>query len=150
MRTSLAICLAVTLATLLSYQATSHEGATGIVKKRMDLMTSLASSMKTLGQMFKGETRYTSDVVAREASDISTKAVEMLAMFPKGSNHHASEATPAVWTNASGFAEEAQRFKAAADALAGAATDESGARAKYVALSQTCSSCHKDYRTKKH
>lgn len=150
MRTPLTICLALILAALLSHQATSHEGATGIVKTRMNLMTSLASSMKTLGQMFKGETHYSSNVVAREASDISTKAVEMMAMFPKGSNHHASEATPAVWSNPAGFAEEAQRFKAAADALAGAAADETGARAKYVTLSQTCSACHKDYRTKKH
>ncbi|MFM1813904.1 MAG: hypothetical protein RLZ98_599 [Pseudomonadota bacterium] len=150
LRKKIAICLVTILATLFSLHAMAHQGATGIVKERMELMKSIAASMKTLGRMFKGETAYEPDVVRKEAAAMEKRAVQMLSMFPKGSNQHPTEATPEVWTKTADFAEEARLFEAAAAALRAAAADKNAAQEKYLAANETCKSCHKDYRAKTH
>ena len=51
--------------------AWAHGGATGIVKERMDAMTSLSKSVKKLTPIMRGRTDYNADTVQQEAEKIA-------------------------------------------------------------------------------
>jgi cytochrome c556 len=91
LRVALLLCLAS--ATL----ALAHEGATGVVKERMDLMESQKDAMKLIGDMAKGKTPFDAAKAAEAARDISVTAKKIPELFPEGSGGDKSEALPAVW-----------------------------------------------------
>ena len=77
-------------AVLLSIQgAQAHEGATGVVKDRMDRFKASKESVKQLKKSLK--TRDWS-VIQQEAKDLQNWASEMSNFFPEGSNGKPSEA----------------------------------------------------------
>ncbi|MGD9501441.1 MAG: cytochrome c, partial [Methyloceanibacter sp.] len=63
--TLLACALPVTL-------AYAHEGATGVVKERMDLMDSQKDAMKVIGDMAKDKTPFDAEAAAKAANEIAT------------------------------------------------------------------------------
>ena len=104
---------------------------------------------------------------------------KLTALFPEGSLNHPSRANPAIWADWDRFAESARQLALYAEALAAAASNErspargrreSGGAGTGVAtnpgsgpqdftgmapdavfkrLQQTCSDCHRTFRTKK-
>lgn len=129
---------------LIGTAAFAHQGATGIVKERMDAMSELGKSMKALAGAIK----------ASDAAEIKTlaQAIEkhggqsMLEQFPNGSLSKVSEATPAVWQDWEGFSKLAFQLEAQAQSLA---ANPGKAEAIFAQLGNTCKACHKDYRIKK-
>ena len=93
-RSVVALFLLLALAT--SY-ALAHEGATGVVKERMDLMKGQAKQMKLIGEMAKGKKKFDAAKAAAAAHDLGATAKKIPDLFPEGSNKHPSEALDAVW-----------------------------------------------------
>ena len=138
-----------------------------------DAMKALRAMMRGT-QAYEGErVKGYAGAIARHAGE------EMTALFPEGSLNHPTRAKPAIWTDWDRFAESARQLAMYADALAAAAFDEparvrgggrssggdvavetkrgSGPRgftgmapdALFERLRQTCSDCHRGFRTKK-
>ena len=130
----------------------AHSGASGVVKSRMDVMSSIAKSMKAIGAMMKGEAAFDAGVVKSSATEIAKHAKHIPHLFPEGSNKKPTEALPAVWTDWEKFTKIAVDMDAAAQALAGAAEAATGPGdigAQLGALGNTCKACHSDFRLKK-
>ena len=85
LRVALLLCLAS--ATL----ALAHEGATGVVKERMDLMETQKDAMKLIGDMAKGNTPFDAAKAAEAARDISLTAKKIPELFPEGSGGEEQE-----------------------------------------------------------
>lgn len=164
------IAIAATLTALAGAAAYAHSGATGVVKERMDQMKAVAASMKTIGQMMKGETEYSAETVAEEARKIAAHGGETLTkVFPEGSLDHPSESLPTIWENWDRFEALAADLTFYAEGLAAAAGNERGAmgmpdgserptaeelaalspEAAFASLGRSCSACHEDFRQKK-
>ena len=94
--------------------ALAHEGATGVVKERMDLMKGQQEDMKLLGDMAKGKVPFESAKAAAAARDLNTTAKKIADLFPEGSNGHPSDALPAICR----FKGNANDLETSADALA--------------------------------
>ena len=67
---SLTLLACVASATL----ALAHEGATGVVKERMDLMETQKDAMKVIGEMAKGKTPFDAAAATKAAGDITSTA----------------------------------------------------------------------------
>ncbi|WP_320825410.1 cytochrome c, partial [Reinekea sp.] len=116
----LSICLLITGAGMVW----AHGGATGIVKDRMDVMSSLSKSVKKLTPMMRGRTEYNPVTVQQEAENIAKLGGSHLTeMFPEGSLTGASEAKPAIWQQWSKFETYADELILLADGLAAAAVN---------------------------
>lgn len=150
MRRWLILCLAG----LAPLGASAHEGATGIVKDRMEHMKSVKAAMKVLGPIFKGEAPYDAVIVREHAKRLSAKGgAAMTRLFPEGSIHGPSEALPAIWTDWDRFVASARELEVSAARLAetaanpqdGSASDPAKAFSRVVG---TCRGCHDDFRKK--
>ncbi len=92
--------------------AFAHEGATGIVKERMDAMERIATAMKRVGAMMNGKTDYEAGEVVRAAETIHRHGGENLTrLFPKDSLQRPTRARPDIWR-------DWQKFKSLADQVA--------------------------------
>lgn len=118
--------MAVALAFVLtSAGASAHSGATGIVKQRMDAMTSIGGAMKALRAMMRGKQTYDADRVKAYARTIAGHgAGNLTALFPEGSAKHPSRANPAIWADWDRFSALAQQLAVYAGALASAASNQ--------------------------
>jgi len=128
----------------------AHEGATGVVKERMDLMKSQKKAMKVIGDMAKGKKAFNAAKAAKAARDLEATTKKIPELFPKGSNGHPSEALDAVWTEWDRFTGDAHDAEAAAKAL-GAALQSAGQnwKAAFQGMTDACKSCHESFRAKK-
>ena len=62
----LAVLVVTALGSATALVASAHEGATGVVAQRMNMMKSMGDAMKRLGTMYRGLVAYDADTV-REA-----------------------------------------------------------------------------------
>ena len=144
--------LAATILALASVLASAHQGATGIVKQRMDAMKALGGQMKALSQLDWSNPAQSRVSAAAIADEITGHARQMPALFPKGSTQHPSEAIDAIWSNPAEFAEAVKALEAAADQLRTAAPALQRAddvKQHLRQLGATCSACHADFRKKR-
>lgn len=124
--------------------ALAHSGATGVVKERMDAMSGIAKSTKTLGEMAKSGVIDPTKVQEASAA-IAAAARDMPAKFEVKDVSKPSEALPAIWQDFDDFIAKADALAAAAETLPGASDAESY-RASFAAMGKACSSCHESYR----
>ena len=144
--------LIASVAILAATTSLAHQGATGIVKERMDHMKSIKAAMKVLGPIFKGQVPYDADAVRGAARTLSAKGgTAMTDLFPEGTTQHPSEALPAIWQDWQAFSNSARElevsaallFETAGNARDGGASDPMKAFARVVG---TCRGCHEDFR----
>jgi cytochrome c556 len=76
--------------------AVAHQGATGIVKERMDTMSEIASNMKALAAMVKSD-KVDPDAAREIGSRVAEQARLFPTQFPKGSLSKVSEARAQIW-----------------------------------------------------
>lgn len=148
MRNKLSLCLLlVDVATV-----TAHEGATGVVKDRMEHMKAIRGVMKGLAPIMQGQVEYDAEAVRSYAETLAAKGgTAMTDLFPEGSIHGPSEALPAIWADWERFAASARELELSATLLAetagnprdGGAADPMKAFSRVVA---TCRGCHDDFR----
>ncbi len=130
--------------------ALGHSGATGVVKERMDSMTALAASMKSLAAMAKSGDFESSKVRAISKELIAHSGQSMLDRFPEGTLPDVSEASPAIWQDWDGFQELAFGLESLAVELGDQATSPNLALQRYVKdIGGVCGACHEDFRVKK-
>jgi len=131
--------------------ALAHEGATGVVKERMDLMERQKDDMKIIGNMAKGKTPFDAAKAAEAARDIGLTAKKIPELFPEGSGGGESEALPAIWEKWDRFTANAEDLGSAADPLVSALGDSENQdwKAAFRKVGEACKSCHEDFRAKK-
>lgn len=127
--------------------AHAHEGATGVVKERMDSMKTVARAMKAIKtEIAKGDA-FDAGAIAENAGIVQRHSGEALvALFPEGSGHAPSEARPEVWSDRATFAELADDMSQLAATLKAEA--QAGARPTqaFADLAGACGRCHKWFR----
>ncbi|WP_282605664.1 cytochrome c [Pelagibius sp. Alg239-R121] len=134
--------------------AYAHGGATGIVKERMDAMEVMGKAMKTVGEMFKGQTDYDANAIQAAAGLVSQHAQEIPVLFPdseasRGSKH--SEALPVIWEQKDkfdGFAADMLRESKALSVIARDG-EQRAVRLQFAKTAKVCSSCHTAFRKPK-
>lgn len=143
------IWMAVALASALAGAALAHEGATGVVKQRMDEMTRMNNHLKVILRALRA--RKDLDRIPAEAAAIHAIAGNIGALFPRGSGGHPSAAKDRVWRQWADFEAKAKALVAASEELAGTnAGDAKLLRVRAGNLADACDDCHKDYRTTDH
>ena len=144
-RTAVAFLLGLALG---AGAALAHEGATGVVKERMDLMKGQGKNMKLIGDMAKGKKRFDAAKAAAAARDLGSTTHKIPDLFPKGSSGHPSEALDAIWEDWERFTEDAKNAEEAANGLA--ATLEANPpgewKAAFKSMIDACKSCHESFR----
>ena len=144
-------------------QVMAHSGAMGVVKERMDAMTTLGDHAKAVGDMLKGKTAFELAAVETAAEAFITHGEQIPALFPDTNESRTgskTEALPAIWENWEDFTAlstqltEDSRVLAtvASDLRAGKqnASDQSRAvRAAFFRASKSCSGCHERFRLDK-
>lgn len=143
------LCAAVLLSGLIISGFTlAHQGATGVVKERMELMKALGDHMKSMAAMVKGKVPFDAGQMAAGAQAIQDKAPKMVHLFPEGSLRKPSEALPSIWQQWDKFSELAERLTSEAGGLSDIAV--AGSRreimVQFTRVGKTCSGCHTDFR----
>jgi cytochrome c556 len=131
--------------------ALAHEGATGVVKERMDLMKQQKKHMKAIGEMAKGKTPFDAAKAEAAARELEATAKKIHELFPEGSGGHPSEAKEAIWSNWDEFASDADALAASAEALATSlqGEDDPDWKAAFQKVTDACKSCHESFRAEK-
>jgi cytochrome c556 len=132
-----------------SLPAPAHEGATGIVKERMDGMETIANAMKEIHGRIVGNRDLAG--IRPVAARIVALAQRMPQWFPPGSNMSPSEALPTIWQRWPEFQAGAARLEHEAGLLAAAASagDPKGIAEQYRAVGEICNDCHRQFRAKR-
>jgi cytochrome c556 len=100
----------------------AHDGATGVVKDRMDAMESMGKAMKTVAGMMEAGDDYDADKVRDAARTIAGHGGDALTkLFPEGSTEKPSRALPAIWSEWPRFQDLAAQLVTYAKALEEAA-----------------------------
>ena len=135
----------LTFLTLPTSQPAAHEGATGVVKQRMESMKYMGVAMKNLKAMFTGQKELDTEEVVKLAKVIeSIGGDKLVSMFPKGSIQMMSEALPSIWENPDKFRELSDDLAIKAKTLA-----QEPNQMNFVFLAKSCGACHTDFRKKK-
>ena len=131
--------------------ALAHDGATGVVKERMDLMKRQQDDIKLIGDMAKGKTPFDAAKATEAARDISLTAKKIHELFPEGSEGEKSDALPAIWKEWDRFTANAEDLDSVASDLATTLDDgtDQDWKAAFKKVTDACKSCHQDFRAKK-
>lgn len=130
--------------------AGAHQGAHGVILARMTLMEDFGTSMRVMSAMFKAETPYDPDVLARQSATLSSLSKRIPGLFPSGSIQKPSEATPAIWQNWKEFQQMTRDLIVQSNLLAEQANTLSAkdARRQFARIAKTCTACHTKFRLK--
>lgn len=141
------VCLAVALALgVVAPMSSAHEGATGLVKDRMDLMKEMKGAVKKMAPIIKGKAAYDAATVQAAARVLERDAGQhLLEHFPKGSLQKPTDAKPIIWQEWERFSGLANKLQSSAAAL-GHTQDLRASRAAFQKVAKTCKSCHDRYR----
>jgi cytochrome c556 len=136
-------------ALLIGSAVLAHEGATGIVKQRMDEMEHVGRVVKRINERLKSK-RGLPDI-ERDAEEIRAAAARIPSLFPPGSRDRHSEAKPAIWDKWPAFEAASRTLVQEAEKLAGAARfgQEPAISAQFRTMTRSCSGCHDAFREKR-
>ena len=107
----------ITASFFVAAQVLAHQGATGIVKERMDAFKASQTHLKSAVKAAKADNFDETQKLARLLADWGTKMPDF---FPAGSDIMPSEAAPTIWSDMEGFKRAATQFADAANQLAAA------------------------------
>ena len=123
----------------------AHQGATGIVKERMDEFSKARGQMKQMRGALQNDQF---DTIADISADMQNWAQNMVKSFPEGSKIPPSEASSSIWSDKAGFANAAAFYNESLIKLNEAALtyDREAVITAYQTVGQACKACHKSYR----
>jgi cytochrome c556 len=136
-------------AVALALAAAAHAEGLDVIQTRQagqDLMLGDFAGIRAV-VMLKGDVK----TLQKPALAMARWMKDFPAMFPPGSDKgENTKALPAIWTNNTGFRNDAANFVEVANALAEAAkSGDAAAVAKQVnAVNDACGACHHDFRAK--
>ena len=135
------------LALLVSLPALAHDGVQNpAVMARMEGMSGIAQSMKTLGQMSKGALDFDADIARKAAESAAQHAAMIPDLFAEPEDDPKSEALPAIWENFDRFSALAADLENAALTAAQTISAPGDLKAAMQSLGATCKSCHSEFR----
>ncbi len=121
-------------------------------KARQEAFGAMANEWKSIVATIKGETPYdTADFKANVAA-FAEKSTEPFKHFQNDGDGLNGAAKSEIWTDASGFKAEEDKFKAAVakfNQSAATATDLNALKADFGAVGASCGSCHKAFKSDK-
>lgn len=123
----------------------AHDGATGIIKERMDKFKETQGHLKAISKLMGGDAF---GEIGERAVAMRDWGIAMPDAFPEGSDKPPSDALPAIWSDNAGFKDAANNHVIALDALINAAdTKDMGAvKIAFRDVAGTCKACHIKYR----
>ncbi|GEM_PF-2710436 len=114
------------------------------VKARMAGMMTMASELKTLGQMAKGEVAFDETSATTALAALQAETDRIVALFETQANDPKSEASPAIWDDREGFAQRAAEMATVLNDISVSSSEETMAAMRIIG--PACLACHKDYR----
>ena len=141
------LSLAVTFASL----ALAHEGhdhATGVVKERMVLMTTMGERLLAISKRLRANKDL--GKIPDDARAIHQLAQKITRQFPAGSTQFPTAAKPLIWQQLADFNGKAKALEVESEKLINTdATDGPALRAQFRAVAFACDGCHEPYRVTK-
>ena len=143
----IALALTVTFSASIAgmAQLSAHDGATGVVKQRMDGFKASQQNLKAISQLMQME-EYAE--IAERANKMRSWGVAIPDAFPAGSGGGVSDPRPEIWEDFAGFTLAASNHVDALDGLIGAAKagDANAVTAAFKSVVGTCKACHMKFR----
>ncbi len=135
----------------LSASLLAHSGATGVVKERMDSMSSMATAMKTIADMIKEKVPFDETEVRRSSNTLYVHAKTIPILFPDSVMSRKGDSTrahPSVWKRWEAFVAIAARLEIESGSLGAAAAggDRSAVVSGFVRAAKACRDCHVAFR----
>ena len=123
----------------------SHDGATGIVKERMEKFKASKSIMRQINKSFDNKDFST---IKKGASKLKKWGLEMENYFPEGSNIKPSEANEKIWLEPESFKIAINKFTEASIEHLKVTEDQNleNTIAAFRKVAGTCKGCHKQFR----
>jgi len=123
----------------------AHEGATGVVKERMDKFKMSKTMMKQINVSLR-ENDF--ENIEKSAQKLLSWSKEMSKYFPEGSDVSPSEASKNIWLDPNGFSKAIKNFKEASLELVNQAQAENSEDSiqAFRNLANTCKGCHQKFR----
>ena len=120
-----------------------------VIEKRQKAMKGNSADVKAIKGAVESKDYAT---IETKAKDIMGTADKIPSLFPKGSDKGKTKATAAIWEKSDEFAKQAKNLSKASGELAAAAKskDDAAVAAKFKAVGEVCSSCHKEFRADKY
>lgn len=137
---------------LLAGTLAAHEGATGIVKKRMDGMIIMRDQTRKVADMFKGKAVFNSKEIESAAILFVQHGKRIPQLFPETRESQTldhSEALPLIWLQWDDFKGLSDRLVIDSEALKkllADTRDQSILKKAFFDTTRSCSGCHKKYR----
>jgi cytochrome c556 len=130
---------------LIPLVALAHEGATGMVKERMDAMEAMGRELIAIRRSIDANRNLAS--IVQRAETIQRTGERITQLFPPNSLNPPTAAKPAIWQEWDRFQSLAGQLREASGALASAAKtgDPNAVSARYRDLVRACLSCHQDF-----
>ena len=146
MQKSIIVGLFILLTASVSSQVLAQED---LIEKRQKAMKGNSADVKAIKGAVESKDYAT---VETKAKDIMGTADKIPSLFPKGSDKGKTKATAAIWEKSDEFAKQAKNLSKASGELAAAAKskDDTAVAAKFKAVGEVCSSCHKEFRADKY
>ena len=123
----------------------AHEGATGIVKERMDKFKMSKKMMQTIHKSIQNEDFET---IEKSATTLFNWSKEMIKYFPDGSDETPSEASADIWLDPEGFKKAVKNFEIASLKLMNISKEKDFDKTvdSFRSLAGTCKGCHQKFR----
>jgi cytochrome c556 len=123
----------------------AHEGATGVVKERMDKFKMSKSMMQKINI---GLRENDFENIEKSAQKLLSWSKEMSKYFPEGSDVSPSEASKNIWLDPNGFSKAIKNFEEASLELVNQAQAENSEASiqAFRNLANTCKGCHQKFR----
>lgn len=145
------------LLVIVAGQAIAHIGAMGVVKERIDAMSTLSDHSKKVGNMLKGKEPFDLVTIAATAQAFMRNGEKIPSLFPDTEESRqsiATEALPAIWDNWEEFLALSEKFTNDSQALLAVTDDLIGGtqnvdkqkravRAVFFEAAENCLACHK-------
>lgn len=119
---------------------------------RSAIMKSIGKAVGSVAGIAKGDEPFDAAAVAAGLTAINDAAlkIDVVALFPAGSDTGKSSASPKIWEDFAGFTAAMDKFKSAT--AAGVATppaDLVAFQKQFGEITENCGACHSVYRAKK-
>ena len=149
---ALPLAAVITISSSLVASIYAHDGATGIVKERMESMKSIASAIKTIAKTSKQGSEFKLDAVITAASVVVEHASKVSGQFLPDTYNPPSEALPIINERFEEFDALARKLEQSAKTLLESADGQAGfssIKEPFAIMTSTCKSCHQQFRLKK-
>ena len=126
----------------------SNDGATGIVKERMDKFQESKNLMRTINKSLSDNNF---DVITQSAEKLNKWANEMHEYFPKGSEANTSnksQASDNIWSDPEGFKKAVKKFEITSAKLIKISQNKNidDTVSSFREVAASCKGCHKQFR----